>query len=41
MKYIVKNKTGIGYIELLSIHKRHGCYEDTKDDRSKSNIYPY
>ena len=35
MKYIVKDKTGIGYTQLLVIHKRNGCYDDTKDNKSK------
>jgi uncharacterized protein (TIGR02646 family) len=38
MKYIVKNKTGIGYRELLAIHKADGCYDDVKDDKSKSKF---
>jgi uncharacterized protein (TIGR02646 family) len=38
MIYIVKNKTGIGYRELLAIHKANGCYDDTKDDKSKSKF---
>lgn len=38
MMYITKNKTGSGYIQLLSIHKKGGCYDDTKNDKSK-NIF--
>ncbi|MBN2825221.1 MAG: hypothetical protein JXQ76_07860 [Campylobacterales bacterium] len=36
MRYIEKNKTGIGYRKLLVIHKSKGCYEDTKNDNSKN-----
>jgi len=36
MRYIQKNKTGKGYSSLLKIHKAKGCYDDTKNDNSKS-----
>ena len=36
MKYIQKNRTGIGYSKLLKIHKDKGCYDDTKNDNSKT-----
>ncbi|MBN2825922.1 MAG: hypothetical protein JXQ76_11395, partial [Campylobacterales bacterium] len=36
MRYIKKNKTGIGYTKLLAIHKAKGCYHDTKNDNSKN-----
>lgn len=36
MRYIQKNKTGKGYSSLLKIHKANGCYDDTKNDNSKS-----
>jgi len=35
MKLIVKNHTGKGYKSLITIHKRNGSYNDTKDDNSK------
>jgi len=35
MKYIKKNKTGIGYSKLLKVHKARGCYTHTKNDNSK------
>jgi len=35
MKFIIKKKTGKGYNKLLQIHKRRGCYADTKNDNSK------
>lgn len=36
MRYIQKNKTGVGYAKLLQIHKTKGCYADTKNDNSKT-----
>ena len=36
MKYIQKKKTGIGYSKLLKIHKAKGCYDNTKNDNSKT-----
>ncbi len=36
MKHINKVKTGNGYKALLKIHKSNGCYDDTKNDKSKS-----
>ena len=36
MKYIQKKRTGIGFSKLLKIHKAKGCYDDTKNDNSKT-----
>lgn len=36
MRYIQKNKTGIGYSKLLKIHKKKGSYDDTQNDKSKT-----
>lgn len=37
MKFITKNKSGKGYIELLKIHKKNGSYKkDVQDDKSKN-----
>jgi len=36
MKYIQKKRTGVGYIKLLQVHKAKGCYDDTKNDNSKT-----
>jgi len=35
MRYIQKNRRGIGYLKLLKIHKSKGSYEDTQNDQSK------
>lgn len=35
MRYIQKNRRGIGYQKLLKIHKSKGSYEDTQNDKSK------
>jgi uncharacterized protein (TIGR02646 family) len=34
--YISKNKTGIGYKKLLTIHKQGDSYNDVKDDKSRN-----
>lgn len=36
MRYIHKRKVGKGYQKLLKIHKANGCYDDTKNDNSKT-----
>ena len=35
MRYIQKNRRGVGYRKLLQIHKSKGSYEDTQNDHSK------
>jgi uncharacterized protein (TIGR02646 family) len=37
MKFIEKEKTGIGYRKLLELEKHDGTYEDVKNDISKEN----
>jgi len=36
VKYIQKKRTGVGYSKLLQIHKAKGCYDDIKNDNSKT-----
>jgi uncharacterized protein (TIGR02646 family) len=37
MKFIEKDKTGLGYRKLLELEKLDGTYEDVKNDISKEN----